>query len=304
MDKLRELLIANGINPNDAVQRGKFYREYFDWDTLAKRYESGSSIQDLCKETNLSYDTVRANLIRKGVKLRKRSFRGRHKYDFDIGSLINLNEKGTYLLGWILSDGHVSDTKLTITLQKKDKEHLKYLVSLFTDKPLREVKNGYSFDYYSVDLVKILREKYGIKKRKSHDNYCINFFDYGDLSPYLMLGLFEGDGSLSKENPSAQFLIPLKSYKYFIDYLKSRNVDVSHEEATVLNEHGLTSVNFSGVSYFSVLHFMYKNTSKIKPLKRKYDRFINQVQKSMNGRTSPYKSIARDVWYSLVPMET
>ena len=44
-NKLRDLLLANGINVKDAVQRGKFYEEYFDWDYYKEMYESGKSIK-------------------------------------------------------------------------------------------------------------------------------------------------------------------------------------------------------------------------------------------------------------------
>ena len=56
--KLEKLLKDNNININDAVMRGKFYREYFDWVYFANQYAEGKSIKDICELTGLSYDAV------------------------------------------------------------------------------------------------------------------------------------------------------------------------------------------------------------------------------------------------------
>ena len=299
MVKLKTLLVEHGINPNDAVKRGEFYRNYFDWDDLKRKYEEGSSIKDLCRETNLSYDTIRENLRRNGVDFRKFSYKGVNEYSFKSEYLYNLNEFGAYLVGWLYSDGHVNDNKLTITIQKGDKEHLQYLASIFTEKPIREVSNGVSFDYYNNDLCKFIKREFKIKNRKSEDNYKIDFNKFGEHTPYLLLGLLEGDGCIAKTTSEVQFLIPLKSIKGLTDYLNSNGVNTSKVRLNELNEYGLISMKFKGESYFSILEFIYKNTSKVKPLQRKKGNFRNQVIRSMNGRTSPYKQLAKDVWDSL-----
>ena len=66
-EKLKELLLENRVPITDAVKRGEFYRQYFDWNTIFAEYESGLSLKDLCKKYNLSYDVVRKNLYRMGA---------------------------------------------------------------------------------------------------------------------------------------------------------------------------------------------------------------------------------------------
>lgn len=135
---LKDLLVKHGIPLNDAVKRGKFYREYFDWKHLTNLYNEGYSIRDLCKITGLSYDVVRVNLLRFLPSLRAFTVKGRTNYTFYTDLFFpKLSNKGAYLLGWLYADGSATKNKFAITLNVKDVEHLNYLASLFGNKKVK-----------------------------------------------------------------------------------------------------------------------------------------------------------------------
>lgn len=302
-EKLKQLLKDNNINPNDAVARGNFYRTYFNWRELAQQYTDGKSIRDIGKMTGLSYDAIRVNLKRELGELRKFSVKGNSKFKFNYNLFFpKLTPYGAYFLGWMYSDGCITSDKITITLQHQDAYHVKYLASLVSDKGTRKAKNGEEFNFYSVDLLERF-SAYNLIPNKSHHNFRIpvELVDK-EIMPYLLLGLFEGDGTISKTDLSCGLLLPSNSWEAIKNYLKE---DIYLEQTSIraINNYGLILVSFRGKSYFSFLDYIYSNTTEVTPLTRKFERYKNQLNRSMSGRTSPYKKLAVKLWDSLMLQE-
>jgi len=67
----------------------------------------------------------------------------------------------------------------------------------------------------------------------------------------------------------------------------------------VLGELRPFNIYFRGFSYFDFSLYVYTNTSEVIPLRRKFERFMTQCERSILGRTSPYKHVAKDVRDSL-----
>ena len=296
--KLKELLESNGIPLNDAVKRGEFYRSYFDWDFLAEKYKEGNSIRDISKLTGLSYDAVRVNLIRVLGELRPFTHKGLSSYTFhDYLFFPTITNIGAYFLGWLYSDGCITHDKITFTQQWKDKAHLDYIAGLVSNKPCRDAKNGREFDYFSVDLTHKFMEVYNVLPNKSHNNYRIPIEKFTEESlPYLVLGLFEGDGSVSKAGLDCSMLLSSNTWEALKEVIP---VDLSKVSNVCLNDYGLLNIYFKGFSYFDFSLYVYTNTSEVIPLRRKFERFMTQCERSTFGRTSPYKHVAKDVWDSL-----
>lgn len=303
--KLELLLMQNNISLTDAVKRGKFYQEHFDWKQLSKIYTQGGSIKSICKETGLSYDAVRVNLKRQLETLRPFSVKDRSTYYFSEELLFPLTNRGAYLLGWLYSDGCVTKNKITVTLQGTDFSHLAYIFSLFTNKPvIINNKGNAQFDYFSVSLSDSLTKEYNLIHRKSFENFTIPLSKFSnDNIPYLILGLLEGDGSISKSCLNCQLLVTASTWECLRCYLWDF-IDLSKVTTHELNAHGLLSVDFRGVSYFSLLQYIYLNTKEVQPLQRKFNSFITQLNRSAKGRTSPYKKLAVSVRDSLVSRNT
>lgn len=296
--KLEILLKKHGVPLTDAVKRGKFYENYFDWNRLSKEYTDGKSIRDICSECNLSYDVVRVNLKKHLGSLR--AFKAVSDYTFKENLLFPMTNIGAYFMGWLYSDGYVVDgTKFGITLSAKDAEHLSYLASLVCDKPAYVRGNKVCFDFYGVQLTSKIQREYLVLPNKSHKNFKvpINAFSTEQL-PYLLLGLLEGDGSISKKCIHCGLLLTENTYTAIVESIKDK-VDLSSVHTYKVNGYGLLNITFSGESYFSFLHYVYANTSEVIPLQRKFKNFSLQLIRSMNGRTSPYKRLARQVWDSL-----
>lgn len=301
--RLKNLLLENDVPLNDAVRRGKFYSEYFDWCYLCKVYKMTHSIKSICEITGLSYDAVRTNLIKSGCALEKFSRKNKSKYSFDNSLFFpNPTFSGSYVLGWMYSDGSITKNKLSLTLKKDDEKQLNYISNLISNKKIRNIKNSnaVSFEFYSVEIAKKFIVEYNLIPDKSHHNFIIPIYKFSDENfPYLLLGLLEGDGNISKKYPSVTLLLSSNSWNNISTRLMHIGIDFSNVSCKVLNKYGLVCVDFRGNSYFSILYFIYKNTNKIKPLLRKYELFLSQLDRSISGKTSPYKSIAYNIRDSL-----
>lgn len=298
-ENLQKLLIDNNINPNDARARGEFYRTHFNWKELSQEYTSGKSIRDISKITGLSYDVIRANLKRELGQLRNFSVKGRSNYKFYYDLFFpRITPIGAYFLGWMYSDGCITKDKITITLQHSDASHVKYLANLVSDKSTRVAKNGEEFNFYDVELIRKF-EQYNLYPNKSHINFTIPIEKFDkETIPYLLLGLFEGDGTISKNDLSCGLLLPSNSWEVIKNVL-SKDLDLNFIRVREINSYGLILVNFKGKSYFSLLDYIYSSTREVKPLQRKLDLYKAQLQRSMNGKTSPYKKLAVKLWDSL-----
>lgn len=295
-EKLKKLLVDNNIPLNDAVKRGKFYEEYFDWDYYCKLYQQGKSIRYISRLTNLSYDVVRVNLKKKLKDLRPFTVKGNSKNIFDYDILFpEVNEYGAYLLGWLYSDGSITHNKISIVLQELDYQHLCYIAGLCSDREVIKKKVGVEFNFFSVDLCKLLMEEYNLLPNKSHHDFEIPLDKFNERTiPYLLLGLLEGDGSLSDKHPDFNLLLTNSTWNSLSRVLKDK-VGLSHISIRSLNDYGLLCISFRGVSYFSVLEYTYTNTELVTPLERKLNRFKNQIERSANGKTSPYKKLAVNI---------
>lgn len=298
---LRKLLIDNNVNHNNAIARGKFYAEYFDWEELSKLYQKGESIRNISFRTGLSYDVTRTNLLRKLGKLRDFSVKDKSNFYFKEELFYPiLKNKGAYFLGWMYSDGCVTKNKLSIVLQSKDSKQVSYLANLVSNKNSKTLKSGCEcFDFFSVRILEEFKNRFNLLPNKSHIDFVIPLERFSNETlPYLLLGLLEGDGSISKNTSCCSLLLSKSTWNKFYEYLKGI-VNLSHIKVRDINQFGLQLIEFKGESYFSLLSFIYCNTGEVNHLKRKCDLFLKQVNRSMNGKTSPYKKLAVKLWDSL-----
>lgn len=288
-EKLKALLIENNIPLNDAVKRGDFYRKYFNWDIISEQYRRGFSIRELCYKYNLSYDTMRENLKRNNVNFKDFSAKGSSAYRIKRRAFFpEPTTRGSYVLGWLYSDGCIQHNFIDITLQLKDTEHLIYLASLFTNKPVIVNDKVATLRVYGVDFVSELSSTYNLLENKSNKDYKIplNLFNSKTL-PYILLGLLEGDGSINRKCLGCHILVTQNTWNDLKILLH-----VNSPSIRVLNKYGLIQVSFTGENYFNFLGYVYANTRNVKPLERKFSLFLKQLHRSINGRTSPYKKLA------------
>lgn len=298
-EKLEKLLNDNNIPLTDSRAKGKFFKEHFNWEELSKLYIEGQSLRYICRLTGLSYDVVRANLKDK-VIFRDFSVLGNSKFKINLDIFNTSNPVSSYILGWLYSDGCNTLNKINLELQTKDHKHLEYLAKLLGNKPVKYKTKSVAIDLYSVELCKLLDTKWHVKPRKSFTNFRIPFELFSDKDiPYLLLGLLEGDGSISSSTSNVCFLISRASLKGFMNSLL-RSVTLEHQPTIRdLNSQGLISISFRGADYFSILTYIYLNTLDVRCLSRKFENFKSQITRSSKGLTSPYKKLAVKLWDSL-----
>lgn len=301
--ELEKLLLENGIPLTDAVKRGKFYEEHFNWKFYAFLYRRlKKSIKDICQITGLSYDAVRINLIKVLGKLRRPSPISKYKI-YEERFFPEIDEFGSYFMGWLYSDGCLTQNGvITFTQSAEDTNTLKNVVGILSDKPVKINARGYiNFSLNNIEFCRRLMQKYNVLPAKSFKDYEIPFEKFLKVLPYLLLGLFEGDGSISKSSPSMTFLLSNNSWKHLKSILEGLNIDLSRTYTRKLNKQGLLSIEFRGISYFQIGKFIYLNTEKVRVMPRKFNRFLNQLEKSINGKTTPkiLKAEASSVWDSL-----
>ena len=92
----------------------------------------------------------------------------------------------------------------------------------------------------------------------------------------------------------------VKRGEFYRSYFDWNSLAEKYRVSSVqLNKYGLLNIYFRGFSYFDFSLYVYTNTSEVIPLRRKFERFMTQCERSTFGRTSRYKHVAKDVRDSL-----
>jgi len=184
---------------------------------ICEEYKSGKSFKTICEELNISESTISKIIKKYKMETRKEAGQFPRKYNLDETILKNIDtfEKAQFL-GLIYSDGSLSkyNRNISIRLREDDKDYLdKWRIShLKTDKPL-----GYTYtpkmvgpitgkvynrtlgtsilDISSMNIYKDAL-KLGLCSNKTKANLPMPNIPE-ELKIAFILGLFEGDGSVS-----------------------------------------------------------------------------------------------------------
>lgn len=166
-------------------------------------YDNGKTSYELGTMYNMSSVSMRRWLHIWGVQIRHT------KYTFDEHYFDSIdNQDKAYIMGLLYADGYhnVKDNTITITLQEEDKHILETINFLLnSDRPLRFINNNaknsnwsdcYQLSFTSPYTSNVL-ESYGLVGAKS---LILEFPEWLDkeLYPHFIRGVFDGDGSISK----------------------------------------------------------------------------------------------------------
>lgn len=279
-------------------QKSELFKETVDWEQAEKDYEEGLSMQKVAKKHGVTYDVVREHFLKRGVTIRDARECQRSRTIYHHKNIFEpLTEQGAYLLGWILSDGTIGSKLKTVKIMvgKEDRTHADYLRQLITDSPIKEEKKSVGFSVTSAEIYESL-QRLGVQPRKSFRDYDINWDLISErYYPYLLLGLFEGDGSISKIAGDLSFLLPSKLYGSIKERIfKPLGVTDYKVKDVPGNKYGLKLIRFLGREYYAVGLYMYANTPAVVPLERKFLCFVSHAERVVNGngRYSPFKDLA------------
>jgi hypothetical protein len=160
-------------------------------------YNNGHSIGEICKLTEISNGSVYKILNNNKIPLnRKRRYSVNDNFFESIDSI----EKA-YTLGFIVADGHnnIAKNLLSIQLHPQDVDVLeKIIVSMGANNPIKHYQYGDNKKVcLSINSFKICEDllKLGVTQNKTYNVYLPKISD--NLMKYLILGIFDGDGSIS-----------------------------------------------------------------------------------------------------------
>ena len=195
-----------------------------------------------------------------------------------------------YILGFFYADGSNVKSKRTISmsLEERDKDILERIRNeIGSERPLEflDYSNKHDFGYtyknqyrlllFSAHMCKVL-ESYGMVPNKS---LVLNFPDIReDLLPFFILGVFDGDGSVSQGKiKETNFTLTITSTEKFCERLKEIvefKLGIHCHIYDAQNHNGITKAfNISGgLQVKQFLDWLYKDADMF--LERKHDRYI------------------------------
>lgn len=205
-------------------------------------------------------------------------------------------EKQAYLLGWILSDGHISssDNSISIRLQKRDKKILEILKDILDySGPLllsrritvnKRIYGNYqdrwNLFFTSKQIKKELIDM-GYSSRKTESLIFPKSLNK-ELYPHFLRGFYDGDGTIAYNYVGNYFkfainLIGLDGFlsevKFILDSSISRH---SRIEKTNCDNPTIKTLRISGIlSGLKFYNFIYKDANFV--LKRKLRKFLRLI---------------------------
>ena len=256
-------------------------------------YKSGKTIAEICKLTELSNGSVYKVLNNNNVHLNRKR---RYKVNNDFFSIIDTPEKA-YILGFILADGHNNIKKrlLSIQLHPKDVDILeKIVIAMESNNPINFYQYGdnkkacLSINNYKIcqDLLKL-----GLTKNKSYNAKLPKVPN--NLINYLILGIFDGDGSISIDKTrynKANFTITgTKDVIFSIVNIIKEECDVNsyvHERHRERNNNNYTLSVSGNIQIIRFMNWLYCDTPIF--LNRKHEKYLN-LKKIVNDRLTRIK---------------
>lgn len=201
-----------------------------------------------------------------------------------------LNPISAYWLGFIATDGTLSDRdkNVTIALNKRDIGHLyKFVKAVKSNAQVGYIKSNDSVrvSIYSKPLFDSLI-KLGITPNKSLTITQVNVAS--SLMSHFIRGVFDGDGWINgREVTHVQFGIAgNKPFLQQIQDIFIRRCNVNKVRLYPLPPSGRACrLQYTGSQIFKILNFLYKNSSSQTRLDRKYQGMLDLKKKfKINGK--------------------
>lgn len=262
--------------------------------------------KQISEKTKISQNTIHKILKINNIQIvyRNRGFTRKYKINETYFEKINTPEKA-YWLGWLASDGYVSEKEYQIRLSLIDKEIIEnFKKSLKTDYKITTVKfteNSkiqYRITINSKYMIESLK-KLGIVNKKSYKTCIPNIPK--EFIPYFLRGYFEGDGHISNRNSQTNHcncqitscsILMLTQIEEYLKQNKILNKPNSYISKTKNYYRLIIGKTYEAIAFFNLI---YKNPFLV--LSRKYKKFLeikNKPAKIKRGKTSKYRGMYYD----------
>ena len=267
-------------------------------------YQNGMTFQEIGKKYGASEGWMHHILKGRGIKARPKHALVKYKIDGSYFDSINSHEKAI-CLGFIWADGCVSQGQckhmhLQITLHEQDEPYLKWMnEQMKNERPIYRSGRFVVLVGYHEDLIKGLL-KQGIYPRKSVTIGSPTLDQVPDefLSSFV-LGVFEGDGSISKGNPKS-FCANICGTDAFCQWLKALlkdkldiNASITHSPtkagpplARIGIGGNLQVMKFMEWMYSKAPHKMERKYAKYLELQGLYDKNMKLINDGRAGETA------------------
>lgn len=251
-------------------------------------YENGLTIHEIAKRYHTSQTTVSSILKDNHITIRP-TYKTIYTINENFFDEINTEEKA-YILGFLLSDGCISNHNINITLQENDREILEKInCCIDSNRPLHLIdnikrgiskRNCFALNITNKHMVESLKG-IGVTQNKSLNVTFPNVIS-DELLPHFLRGLWDGDGFIEKK----RYRTGCTGTKMLLFEIKKKMKDIlninfiPHEESC---KNGITyTIKVSNQrECISFLNYIYQDATIY--LQRKYDTYQTYINKSLSA---------------------
>jgi len=253
---------------------------------IIENYNNGISSRKIAEKYNLKTISVQKFLSKLGL-LRSPS-EAAIKYKIDSNLFVNVDcEWKAYFLGWIASDGNVylgsRKHTISLTIVENDRHILDYFnIKIFNGfKPLNYRKARYKkgTNYYckplyrfSIDNKKMCYDLLNLGVTNNKSNTIGEIKIPNKFIRHFIRGVFEGDGSIGKNNSGKKVLFFTNSllFKNWLILLLKQELNI--DPKVYQNEKGLFNIVFYKKKYIELFYnYIYSDCEMF--LARKKEKF-------------------------------
>jgi hypothetical protein len=272
------------INIEHYLTESQFTELFFDRELTYK---------EITRLIEFPYDTSVFSRLVRGIGWKKTVGKP-NKYNVDEGFFGKWSKQNAWVFGWLVTDGHIRDKYVDLTLQTADVDVLlKVKEMLSFDGVLYDHKTHKTLRVYNRNLVNSLYDL-GIPSKDKTFN-CVFPEIPSEFMWDFIRGTFEGDGSISVSKThdlkvSVGGASPELMYG-IQGFLASNGINAR----AVQGDNGFIMLHAQSLSdSLRWLYLMYKGTENIERLDRKFAKyisFINEGFYAKNRRSSEAKAL-------------
>jgi len=271
-ERLKKLLLSNSILPRSRSESFGVTKDMEKY--IIEQYTIHNKSQSkISKEVGITHESVSNILKRTNTEITD----WKYIINEDYFEKIDSPDKA-YFLGWLISDGCNKGNGIRLTIQERDKEILENFKKYVNyEGPLyKKISNKENLqNYMSLDITnsKIAKdvEKWGVVKKKAKLTYFPKIEE--KYYPYLIRGVFEGDGWISESRKT--FVFGISGSKQLMEEIQEvLRINCNIETNPIRKTSSTYVFSIAGYSKVTrVFNFLYKNHTELK-LSRKYNKFL------------------------------
>jgi hypothetical protein len=243
--------------------------------TLEMEYYNCTNINKLADKYGITKETLKILCRRRGFKRDPLLYQKADKTKNTLKILLSDTIENWYWYGFIIGDGNLNNSYLTINLQERDRPHLKKLADILN------ITFKKSICVSDVNNINELKNKLGvISNTKTYDPVIINIPENKDLFFSYIVGLIDADGTIevSEDGRGRQIKIVLHSSWYNNLLIIS---DFLYKYYGIKSKVNYTKKGYSILSIYrhkSILEIKKKsNILGINYLERKWDKLTDNL---------------------------